>query len=114
MQVAFVLMLAATGLGCHNKPGDAFDGNGVSSYQLDSPSLLSQQGGGFSTSTNSFTPTPYPEIPSHVYNSYSPPHPVDWRTEVHLTLYSFVFGHDPNVSTVRDIEASVYGPGSGP
>ena len=56
MQVAFVVILAAAGLGCHNKPGDAFDGNGVSSYQLDSPSLLSQQGAAFFDQHQLFCP----------------------------------------------------------
>ena len=102
MQVPFVLMLAVTGLGCHNKTSGAVDGIGLTSYQ----------GGASSTGTGSgsFAPTPYPEIPSHLYNSYSPPpDSVDWHTELHSTLYSFVFGHDPNVVTIREIEASVYG-----
>jgi hypothetical protein len=114
MQVAFVLILAAAGLGCHNKPGDALEGNGVSSYQVDSGSVPSHQTGGTSTSTPTFVSSPYPEIPTRLYTSYSPPHSVDWRAEVHSTLYSFVFGHDPNISTVRDIEASVYGVDTGP
>ena len=112
MQVPFVLMLAVTGLGCHNKTSGALDGIGLTSYQVGSPSLPSHQGGASSTGTGSgsFAPTPYPEIPSHLYDSYSPPpDSVDWHTELHSTLYSFVFGHDPNVVTIREIEASVYG-----
>jgi hypothetical protein len=111
MQVPLMLMLAVTGLGCHNKTSGALDGIGVTRYQVDSPSLPSYQGRGTSTPTDSgsFVSTPYPEIPSHLYNTYSVPDSVDWRTELHSTLYSFVFGRDPNVSTVRDIEASVYG-----
>ena len=37
------------------------------------------------------------------------PDSIDWHTELRSTLYSFVLGRDPNVSTVREIEASVYG-----
>ena len=116
MQVPFVLMLAVTGLGCHNKTSGALDGIGLTSYQVASPSLPSFQGGASSTGTGSgsFAPTPYPEIPSHLYDSYSPSDSVDWHAELHSTLYSFVFGHDPDISTVRDIEASVYGVTSGP
>ena len=111
MQVPFVLMLAVTGLGCHNKTSGALDGIRLASYQVGSPSLPSYQGSGSSTPTDSgsFVSTPYPEIPSHLYTPYPVPDSVDWRTELHSTLYSFVFGHDPNVVTIREIEASVYG-----
>ena len=111
MQLPFVLMFALTGLGCHNKTSSALDGAGVTSYQVNSPSLPGYQVGGAPTGTDpgSFAPTPYPEIPARLYTSDSPPRSVDWRAELHSTLYSFVFGHDPDMSTVRDIEASVYG-----
>ena len=87
----------------------------LTSYQVDSPHCPADQGGGYSTSTysGSFAPTPYPEIPSRLYASHSQPHSADWHAELRSTLYSFVFGRDPDVSTVREIEASVYGVDSG-
>jgi hypothetical protein len=111
MQVSMVMMLALTGLGCQNKPVGASDSFAVTSYQTDSPPLSSYQAGGYVTGTyaNSFASNPYPEIPSRLYARNSQDHSVDWHAELRSTLYSFVFGHDPDVSTVREIEASVYG-----
>ena len=111
MQASMVMMLALTGLGCQNKDASASDGVHVTGYQIDSPSFSSGQGGGYPTATSasSFAPTPYPEIPERLYARPSQTHSVDWHAELRSTLYSFVYGHDPDVSTVREIEASVYG-----
>ena len=105
MQASMVIMLALTGLGCQNKDASA------SGCQIDSPSLYRGQGGGYSTATDAgaFASTPYPEIPTRLYARPSQAPSADWHAEVRSTLYSFVCGHDPDVSTVREIEASVYG-----
>ena len=111
MQVSMVMILALTGLGCQNKEATASETVPVTSCQIAPPSMSSGQGGGYSTTTyaSSFAPTPYPEIPSRLYARPSQAHSVDWHAEMRSTLYSFVCGHDPDVSTVREIEASVYG-----
>jgi hypothetical protein len=111
MQVSMVLMFALTGLGCQNKAATASDAIPATVYQIAPSSLSSGQGGGYPTATHasSFAPTSYPEIPSRVYARPSQAHSVDWHAEVRSTLYSFICGHDPDVSTVREIEASVYG-----
>ena len=66
MQVAFVMMLALTGLGCQNKTTVVVDASAVNRLpgRIPLPSA-SDQGSGYSTSTysGSFAPTPYPEIP---------------------------------------------------
>jgi hypothetical protein len=111
MQVSMVMMLALTGLGCQNKAATVTEGFPVTSYQIAPPSVSSGQGGGYSTATyaGSFAQSPYPEIPSRLYARPSEDHSVNWHAELRSTLYSFVWGHDPDVSTVREIEASVYG-----
>ncbi len=116
MHVSMVMMFALTGLGCQNTPASASDAVAVTGYQVGYAPISSNQGSAYSTGvyTNSFAGTPYPEIPTHLYTPYSQPHSVDWHAELHSTLYSFVFGHDPNVSSVREIEASVYGADAGP
>ena len=115
MQTPFVMMLALTGLGCDNKTSVVVDASPLTCYGVDSPHAASYQGSGYSTSTytGTFAPTPYPEIPSRTYNDIAEPGSPNWHAELRSTLYSFVFGHDPDVSTVREIEASVYGPDSG-
>lgn len=115
MQVSLVMMFALTGLGCQNMPADAVNAGAVTSYQTNSPPWSSDQGTGYPIAayTGSFAGTPYPEIPSRLYPRYSQPHTVDWHAELRSTLYSFVCGHDPDISTVRDIEAAVYGPDPG-
>jgi hypothetical protein len=113
MQIPFVMMLALTGLGCQNKTGVVVDSRRLTGYQVESPPSASYQGVGNSTSSfsGSFAPTPYPDIPSRLYNSNSEPSSTNWHAGLRSTLYSFVVGRDPDVSTVREIEASVYGSG---
>jgi hypothetical protein len=111
MQIPFVMMLALTGLGCHNKTSLVVDASPLTGYQVESPPSASDQGGAYSTSTyaGSFAPTPYPDVPSRIYSSNSPPRSTNWHAGLRSTLYSFVIGRDPDVTTVREIEASVYG-----
>ena len=116
MQVSLVMILALTGLGCQNKLADAGDAAAaVPAYRTSLSPLSSDQGTGYPTATysGSFAGTPYPEIPSRLYPRYISTHTVDSHTELRSTLFSFVCGHDPDVSTVRDIEAAVYGPDPG-
>ena len=115
MQVPLVMMLAFTGLGCHNKATEGIDAIPLTSYQVDSPATASYQASGHSTSTpsGSYAGTPYPGISSRLYARPPEPEPIDWHAELRSTLCSFVLGHDPDVTTVREIEASVYGVDSG-
>jgi hypothetical protein len=115
MQIAFVMMLALTGLGCQNKTSVAVDASPLPGYQVESPPPAIEQGGGNSMSTysGSFAPTPYPEIPSRIYTRPEDPRSPNWHAELRTTLYSFVIGHDPDVATAREIEASIYGVDSG-
>lgn len=115
MHIPVVLMLALTGLGCQNKTSVVIDVVPLTSYPVDSAPLATHQGGGYSGSiySRSFAPTPYPEIPSRIYNSDSEPQLGDWHAGLRSTLWSFVLGRDPDVNTVREIEASVYGYNSG-
>jgi hypothetical protein len=115
MQIPFVMMLAITGLGCQNKANSVMDPLPLISSEVDSSPLPTYQGGGYSASTHSgsFTPTAYPEIPSRIYASDLPRRSIDWHAGFRSTLWSFVLGRDPDVITVREIEASVYGPSPG-
>jgi hypothetical protein len=111
MQIPLVMMLALTGLGCQNGPSDVIDTPPLPAYQIDARPVTSAQDTGRVTSTysGSFASTPYPEIGTRVYNRYASYEPTDWHTSLRYTLYSFVWGRDPNISTAREIEASVYG-----
>jgi hypothetical protein len=111
MQIPLVMMLALTGLGCQNGPSDVIDTPPLPAYQIDARPVTSAQDTSRVTSTysGSFTSTPYPEIGTRVYNRYPSYEPTDWHTSLRYTLYSFVWGRDPSVSTAREIEASVYG-----
>jgi hypothetical protein len=111
MLIPLVMMLALTGLGCQNGPSDVIDTPPLPAYQIDARPVTSAQDTGRVTSTysGSFASTPYPEIGTRVYNRYPSYEPTDWHTSLRYTLYSFVWGRDPNVSTAREIEASVYG-----
>jgi hypothetical protein len=108
MQLSLVMMLAITGLGCHNKTSVGIDAVQATDYQVDSAPLASYQGSGSSPSSYA-APTPYPDIPSRLYTKNLRPQPTDWHAEIRSTLCSFVLGHDPDVTTIREIEASVYG-----
>jgi hypothetical protein len=109
------VMLAITGLGCQNKADIVIDPVPLTVFQVDSSPLTSHQVGGYTTSigSGSFAPTPCPEISSRIYNSDLQPHSCDWRAELRSTFCSFFLGRDPDVITIREIEASVYGPSSG-
>jgi hypothetical protein len=112
MQVSMVMILALTGLGCENEPAGARDTLPPVFDQGHAAPSTSFPGGGYTPGNlaNSFASTPYPGIPSYRYSApRTVPHDSDWHAELRSTLYSFVFGHDPEVVTIREIEASVYG-----
>jgi hypothetical protein len=111
MQVSMVMILALTGLGCENKSADAPDTVPAVFVQGDAAPVASFQGGAYTPGNyaSSFASTPYPEIPSHLYSAPTLAHDSDWHACVRSTVYSFVFGHDPDVVTIREIESSVYG-----
>jgi hypothetical protein len=111
MHLPIVMMLALSGLGCHNKANTGDDAAAMTRIDVDAAALPSYQGAAHSAGDYSHTlvGTPYPEIPYHSYAPYQETHSSDWHAQVRSTLYSFVCGHDPDVSTAREIEASVYG-----
>jgi hypothetical protein len=115
MQIPLMMMLALTNLGCHNKPSDGIDGIPLTGYQVGSAPTASYQVSRYATSapSGSYAGTPYPDIPSRLYARPSLSEPIDWHTELQATFCSFFLGRDPDVTTVREIEESVYGVDSG-
>ena len=101
MQGAIVMLIALTGLGCDNP----------SSRSNDLPTSVSP------IVSPDVNPVPMPTSPLPYSRSYVS---VSGDTEIadtthssilRSTLYSFVLGHDPDVMTAREIEASAYGYG---
>ena len=93
-----VMVIAFSGLGCYNK---GCDGScGTTSYYASGqsmtnmyPSSVAHWGHGASSSG---------KLPGlRHFGLFSP------RAALHSTLWSFVLGHDPDVPTVREIEASI-------
>lgn len=104
MQIPLVMMLALSGLGCQNGASDVIDTPPLPGHQIDAQPFNNSQGtwGAATTYSGSLAPSPYPEIGTRVYDRYSWHEPTDWHTGLRHTLYSFVWGRDPNVSTVRN------------
>ncbi len=104
MQAALVMAFALTGLGCQNKEEVVAEPLPV--Y----------------TTTTSAEPNPYPRYttPSSYSGYYqrnentdiSDVYPNHWEV-LRATICSFVIGRDPDVITVNEIEASVYGDSGG-
>jgi hypothetical protein len=111
MQIPLVMMLALIGLGCQNEASAVIDTPPLPGYHIDAQPFTSSQGAGGATMnySGSFASSPYPQIGTHVYDTPPLSQPTDWHTGLRYTLYSFVWGRDPDVSTAREIEASVYG-----
>jgi len=102
MQGAIVMAIALSGLGCANK----------SCELSDAPPACS--------STDRAHAKPYPSYASSYsgyysrsYGGHDSPAQISHLGGLRANLYNFVFGHDPNVATAREIEESVYGRGSG-
>ena len=104
MQGAVVMLLALGGLGCQNKGCDVFP-------TAQTTRVASAQ------SLAHVCPSP---VASSGYPACSSSHGAGYdssgytaRSAWRSTLWSFVIGHDPDVATVRDIEATFYSTGSG-
>jgi hypothetical protein len=111
MQIPLGIMLVLSGLGCQNGASTVVDTPPLPSHYIDAQPSTSSQGtvGTNITYSSSFAPSPYPQIGNHVYDRNAWSEPTDWHTRMRYTLYSFVWGRDPNITTAREIEASVYG-----
>jgi hypothetical protein len=100
MQATVVLLVALSGLGCHNKTCDV----------IDLPPTSSCYGGGDSIVYPSHdTPSPYSAYSSGPNSGYDPPQEAGFGGALLDTLYSFFHGRSPGVPSVREIEASAYG-----
>ena len=115
MHVSMTMILAIAGLGCENRAIGAGETASVMVQPIDSPALPTYQQGSYPMpgDTTPFPSTPYPDIPSQLYPRPDESHYVDWHAEIRSTLWSFVLGRDRDIVTVREIEASVYGPDDG-
>jgi hypothetical protein len=111
MHLSMAMMLAIAGLGCENRPLGAYESAAVMVQPDGSPALPSYQQGAYLAPgyTTPFPSTPYPDIPSQLYPRPDESRFVDWHAGIQSTLWSFVLGHDRDIVTVREIEASVYG-----
>ncbi len=105
MSYAFVMLVAATGLGCQNKPVESSDLPAVLSAAPAAPSVESNAA--------SATPPPYPRYFPESYPDAEANY-ANWCSSLGATLYSFVWGHDPGISSASEIEASVFGYGDAP
>jgi hypothetical protein len=123
MQGAMVLLMALSGLGCQNRSdgvadaptapsavvAPAVDAPAVAAPAIAAPTIAAPTVDALPVST---APPPYPryypEIDANVESGYRTP----WDA-MRATFCSFFLGKDPDVPTAREIEASVYGYGSG-
>lgn len=100
MQTAFVMAIALTGLGCQNKTQD------LSDYPPTYSAIGTTEPSPYPRYT---TPSSYSGYYQRTYsNDVSDVYPTRWDA-MRSTLCSFVIGRDPEVTTVAEIEASVYG-----
>ena len=112
MQIPLVMMLALSGLGCQNGASAVIDTPPLPGHQIDAQPFTSSQGtaGGGPCRIPALSLRRHIQKSAHVFMTATlRSEPTDWHTGLRYTLYSFVWGHDPNVSTAREIEASVYG-----
>jgi len=103
MQGAMVLLMALSGLGCQNRSDGLADAPKAPSAVV-APSVDALPG----YTTPPPYPSYYPEIDANVESGYRTP----WNA-MRATFCSFFLGKDPDAPTAREIEASVYGFGSG-
>jgi hypothetical protein len=99
MQSAIVIVIALSGIGCHNKCSDVSN----------SAPACNTIGGIDANSYPSFhAPSSYcgwHSMSESGYDSSHAGHQGAWRS----TIWSFVLGRDPDVATAREIEESVFG-----
>jgi hypothetical protein len=100
MQATVVLLVALSGLGCHNKTCEVIDVQ---------PTSSSYGGGNSSLYSSHDTPLPCPANDGGPNSGYDPSQQAGFGGVLLDTLYSFVYGRSPGVPSVREIEASVYG-----
>ena len=103
MQVSVVMLMAISGLGCQNKGCDASP-TPQTCYTSSQCATNAYPG--------SFAPSGYP---AYAPGSYGVATPLDYTAHgaVRSTLWSFVLGRDPDVASVREIEATFYSGGYG-
>jgi len=100
MQGAVVMVIALSGLGCNNKSCDVSN----------APPGCRSTG---CACTNAYAgyaaPSSHSGYDSRSYRGDDSPAYTSHVGLLRGTIYSFVFGHDPDVPTAREIEESVYG-----
>jgi hypothetical protein len=101
---AMTMLALLSGLGCHNKPDQTVDAPALyAPVEARAPQrCLSYE--------SRMGPSGYYPRPDGRYTSHDSGGAL---VILRNTLYSMVFGHDPDVPTVGEIEASVYGYGPG-
>jgi len=100
MHGAVVMVIALSGLGCNNKSCDLGD----------APPACSATGCACTNPyAGSAAPSSHSGYDSGSYSSCDSSAHTGGAGLLRSTIYSFVFGHDPDVLTVREIEESVYG-----
>jgi hypothetical protein len=100
MQASFIVAIALTGLGCQNKSDELSDVP---------PVFSSLNGSEVNAYPRYTTPSSYSGYYQRsVGDDASDVYPTHWDA-MRATLCSFVLGRDPGVTTVAEIEASVYG-----
>ena len=100
MTFGVVLVMALSGLGCHNLDGDVAPA--LPGYHASAQSGV----GGY---TGAVAPAVQQHYPAHSagHSHGDGSSGADFGGQVHSTLYSFVFGHDPDVPLIRDIESNL-------
>ncbi len=103
MHASVVMVMALSGLGCQNK--DCAPSPTPQTYYGSSPYATNAYPG-------TVTPSGYP---AYGTGDYRIGHPEDYTFHgaVRSTLWSFVIGRDPDVASVREIEATFYSGGYG-
>jgi len=100
MQGAVVMVIALSGLGCNNKSCDVSDAT---------PACRSTGCSCANPYPGYATPSSHSGYDSTSYRGYDSPAHTSRVGLLRATIYSVVFGHDPDVPTAREIDESVYG-----
>jgi len=103
MQISVVMVMALSGLGCQNKGCDPVPTPQIS--YVGSPCASNVYPG-------STASTGYPAYASGG-NGVATPLDYTFHGSVRSTLWSFILGRDPDVASVREIEATFYSGGYG-
>ncbi len=102
MTFGVVMVMAVSGLGCHNVDGDVSPA---------APGYHASAQSGTNVHARAVAPSAQHH---HHHSGYFASHSrgdgssgVDLGGRVYSTLYSFVFGHDPDVPMMREIESNL-------